>query len=140
MKCFNREPEQRLSFITFICCRKLTASSSHFTKNFCHILSTRKYTSDGTTDGKQIPRWRYTHAFLRSCFGGAPETGPVSNPLLLSRSASAAHLSLSRSLRFFPFYSPSSRFSFQSLFSLLSSHPLVFPHTVFFLGLLTGQH
>lgn len=30
----------------------------------------------------------HTYAFLCSCFGGAPETEPVSNPLLLSRSAS----------------------------------------------------
>lgn len=45
MKCFNSEPEQRLSFITFICHRKLTASSSHFAKNLCHILSAHKYTS-----------------------------------------------------------------------------------------------
>lgn len=101
MKCFNSEPEQRLSFITFICHRKLTASSSHFAKNLSYFISAQIH----LTDGKQIQRWRYTLAFLRSCFGGAPETEPVSNPLLLSRSASAAHFSLSRSLHFFPFYS-----------------------------------
>lgn len=76
-----------------------------------------------------------THAFLCSCFGGAPETEPVSNPLLLSRSASykSLYTSLCPALSISsPFIPPSSLFS---LPFILSSHyfpqtPLLFSYSV----------
>lgn len=75
----------------------------------------------------------HTYAFLCSCFGGAPETEPVSNPLLLSRSASykCLHTSLCPALSISsPFILPLPYYRFHSLVSLLSSNPLLFSYSV----------
>lgn len=76
----------------------------------------------------------HTYAFLCSCFGGAPETEPVSNPLPLSRSASYKSLYTSLCPALFissPFIPPLLILaSFHSLVSLLSSNPLLFSYSV----------
>lgn len=61
-----------------------------------HKESTKHLTDCKKMQEVQEVQEVHTYAFLCSCFGGAPETEPVSNPLLLSRSASykSLHTSL----------------------------------------------
>lgn len=91
------------------------------------IFYHHKESTKHLTDCKQMQEVQevHTYAFLCSCFGGAPEMEPVSNPLLLSRSAS--YKSLHTSLC--PALSISSPF----ILPLLYSRFLSFSHLITFL-------